>query len=210
MRIDRNYLIYLIAGIFMGVAGATLYFRLRNQVLPAPIIIVPPEPTATLAPTATPGPVNVFISGEVTAPGLYQLAPGSLVADAIHQAGAFTRRAAQEQVNLALTVSEGMQIHVPAVGETAVVVPPISTPPAAAPPVAGESSSGSTGGLININTASQGELTQLPGIGPSTAAAIITFREQNGAFATIEAITNVPGIGNARLEQIRHLITVGE
>jgi len=193
----------------MGVIGATLYFRLRNQVLPAPIIIVPSEPTATLAPTPTPGLVNVFISGEVAAPGLYQLPPGSLVADAINEAGGFSRRAAQELVNLALTVSEGMQIHVPAVGETAVVVPPISTPPAATP-VAGNSSSGSTGGLININTASQGELTQLPGIGPSTAAAIITFREQNGPFASVEAITNVPGIGNARLEQIRHLITVGE
>ena len=209
MKLDRNYLVYLIVGICMGVIGATLYFRLRNQVLPAPIIIVPPEPTPTLAPTPTPGPVNVFISGEVAAPGVYQLQPSSLVADAIEKAGGFTRRAAQEQINLAVTVSEGMQIHVPAAGETAVVVPPISTPPSP-PPSEENNSGGSSGGLININTASQGELTQLPGIGPSTAAAIITFREQNGPFAGVEAITNVPGIGNARLEQIRHLITVGE
>jgi competence protein ComEA len=208
MKFDRNYLIYLIVGICMGVIGATLYFRLRNQVLPAPIIIVPPEPTPTLAPTPTPGPVNVFISGEVAAPGVYQLQPSSLVADAIEKAGGFTRRAAQEQINLAVAVSEGMQIHVPAAGETAVVVPPISTPPS--PPPSEENNSGSSSGLININTASQGELTQLPGIGPSTAAAIITYREQNGAFASVEAITNVAGIGNARLEQIRHLITVGE
>jgi competence protein ComEA len=208
MKFDRNYLIYLIVGICMGVIGATLYFRLRNQVLPAPIIIVPPEPTPTLAPTPTPGPVNVFISGEVAAPGVYQLQPSSLVADAIEKAGGFTRRAAQEQINLAVAVSEGMQIHVPAAGETAVVVPPISTP--LSPPPSEENNRGSSSGLININTASQGELTQLPGIGPTTAAAIITYREQNGPFASVDAITNVAGIGPARLEGIRHLITVGE
>jgi competence protein ComEA len=145
------------------------------------------------------------VSGAVVAPAVYQLPPGSIVAEAIERAGGFTRQAAQEQVNLALPLSDGMQIHVPEVGETAVVIPPISAP---APTAASEQST--TAGSININTASQAELTQLPGIGPSTAAAIIQYREQNGPFGSVEEITNVPGIGAVRLEQIRHLITVGD
>jgi competence protein ComEA len=102
-------------------------------------------------------------------------------------------------------LSDGTQIHVPEVGETPVVIPPISAPTPTAvseQPAANE--------LININSASQGELTELPGIGPSTAAAIIEYREQNGPFASVDDITNVSGIGPVRLEQIRHLITVGE
>jgi competence protein ComEA len=204
MKLDRNYLIYLIVGVCLGAIGTTLYLRLRNQTLPAPIIIMPPEATATPSPTATPGPMNIFVSGEVAAPAVYQLPPGSIVAEAIEKAGGFTRQAAQEQVNLALPLSDGTQIHVPAVGETAVVVPPINVP---APTAASEQPAGN--GLININTASQSELTQLPGIGPSTAAAIIQYREQHGPFNSVEEITNVSGIGGARLEQIRHLITVG-
>jgi competence protein ComEA len=205
MKFERNYLIYFIVGICLGAAGATIYLRLRTQTLPAPIIIVPPEATATPEPTATPGPLNVFVSGAVVAPAVYQLPPGSIVAEAIERAGGFTRQAAQAQVNLALSLSDGMQIHVPEVGETPVVIPPISAP---APTAASEQSTAA--GSININTASQAELTQLPGIGPSTAAAIIQYREQNGPFDSVEAITNVPGIGSVRLEQIRHLITVGD
>jgi competence protein ComEA len=205
MKFDRNYLVYLFVGVCMGIIGTLVSLRLRNQTLPAPIIIVPPEPTATPLPTATPGPLNVFVSGAVVAPAVYQLPPGSIVAEAIEMAGGFTRRAAQEQVNQALSLSDGMQIHVPEVGETAVVIPPISAPTPTAvseQPAANE--------LININSASQGELTELPGIGPSTAAAIIEYREQNGPFASVDDITKVSGIGPVRLEQIRHLITVGE
>jgi competence protein ComEA len=64
-------------------------------------------------------------------------------------------------------------------------------------------------GLININTATQTDLEMLPGIGPSTAADIIAHREANGPFAAIEAIMDVPGIGEGKFEAMRELITVG-
>ena len=62
-------------------------------------------------------------------------------------------------------------------------------------------------GIININTASLQQLDTLPGIGPSTAQSIIDFREENGGFSTIDSLVEVPGIGEATLNEIREFIT---
>ena len=64
-------------------------------------------------------------------------------------------------------------------------------------------------GLIDINLATQADLEMLPGIGPTTAANIIAHREANGPFATIEAIMDVPGIGEGKFAAMKDLITVG-
>ena len=91
-----------------------------------------------------------------------------------------------------------MQIHVPAVGET------VPAPPDRAP----EAFPDLFRDLININGATQPELEQLPGIGPSLAQEIIAFRETHGPFAAIDEITQVSGIGPAKYDQIKDLITV--
>ena len=83
-----------------------------------------------------------------------------------------------------------------------------SPSPAAAPTASTLAAPGTTGLLINVNTASAAELESLPGIGPKTAEAIIAYREEHGPFATIEAITDVKGIGPATLEKMRALITI--
>ncbi len=205
MKLDgRNLLqtgIGVLIGMILGIGGLTL----TNRARPAPIVIQPPP---TIGPTATPGPLRVFVNGEVVAPAVYEFQAGSLVADAIEAAGGFTGDADQTVVNLAFPLADGMQIYVPAVGESA--GPPA---PIVAAPVAGgqeDSSSGATaGGLVNINTANLEELDTLPGVGPATAQRIIDYRDANGPFASIEAIMDVSGIGEATFERLQDLITVG-
>lgn len=81
-----------------------------------------------------------------------------------------------------------------------------STAPGGGPSASARAPSG--GGKVNINTATASQLDALPGIGPSTAENIIKYREANGRFASIDAIKNVPGIGDAKFNQIKDLITI--
>lgn len=200
----RNLLqtgIGVLLGIILGVGGLTL----TNRARPAPIVIQPPP---TFGPTATPGPLRVFVNGEVVAPAVYEFPAGSLVADAIEAAGGFTGEADEDVVNLAFPLADGMQVFVPTVGESAGPPAPIVVAPVGG---GGESSSGGTtaGGLVNINTANLDELDTLPGVGPSTAQRIIDYRDANGPFASIEEIMNVSGIGEVTFERLKDLIAVG-
>ncbi len=123
--------------------------------------------------------------------------------DAIDAAGGLTGAAAADVVNLALPLTSGMHVHIPAlvqVEETPALIEraaPVVIPLDVA-----------TGELINLNTAAIAELELLPGIGPSTAQKIIDYRLANGPFATVEEIQNVSGIGPGKLEQVRALVTV--
>lgn len=177
-----------------------------KRVQPAAIVIQPPPPTVTPAPTGTPAPIRIYVNGQVLAPAVYTLPPDSIVQAAVAAAGGFTGQANTAVVNLAQPLSDGMQIYVPAVGEA------ISAPVTAAQPAASSAGVGgmaaTTNNLININIATLDQLDNLPGIGPSTAANIIQHRENNGPFASIEAIMDVTGIGPAKFGQIKELITV--
>ena len=213
MKIGWPQLIAVVvaAGLLIGVGYGVATLRRNTQ--PAPIEIIPPQPSATIPatvviqPSPTAGPVHVYVSGAVMAPAVYELPPGSLIDDAVRAAGGFTAGADPAAVNLAQPAIDGMQIHVPAQGEQP-TPPPISQPMDAATPAV-RMGGVTIGGLININTAGQTDLEMLPGIGPSTAANIIAYREANGPFAAIEAIMDVPGIGEGKFEAIRDLFTVG-
>jgi len=212
MKIDWRIWIGLVAaGVLLVGAGFALG-RLRGQSEPVGIEIVPPPPTASPAPLPTspppptPGPLRVYVSGAVVNPAVYELSPGSILDDAIRAAGGFAPDADTVAVNLAQPATDGMQIYVPALGEAA-APPPISAPAATVPGV--RMGGVTTAGLIDINQATQVDLELLPGIGPSTAANIIAYREANGPFATIEAIMDVPGIGEGKFGAIEDLITVG-
>ena len=109
-----------------------------------------------------------------------------------------TPRAAADQTNLVYKIEESQLLRIPSVEEAA--APDFSGSAALSP-------SGSAVPFININSAGESELDELPGIGPSTARAIIAFRENNGPFAAIEEIMNVPGIKQSRFEAIRDVIT---
>jgi len=205
----------LVAAVLLVGAGYALANR-HGMAAPTGVEIVPPPATATAAPpptplpTATPGPMRVYVSGAVAHPAVYALPPGSIIDDAVRAAGGFTAAADPVAINLAAPVAEGMQIYVPTQVEGAPTPPPVSAP-AATTAVDGSSRLGSvtTAGLIDINQATATELEMLPGIGPTMAANIVAYREANGPFATIEAIMDVPGIGEGRFAEMKDLITVG-
>jgi competence protein ComEA len=164
------------------------------------IVAVPPHGEALiLSPAPTESPLEIFVSGSVTEPGLYQLALESRVADAIEAAGGFSEDADRQALNLAAKLHDGESIYVPAAGES-LMIPDQGTDN----PLVNQQ--GDT--RININAATQEELENLPGIGPSKAAAIISYRDENGPFQIIEDINNVPGIGPSIFDQIKSLITV--
>jgi competence protein ComEA len=211
---DKRSLVGIFAvGGFLGIIVAVLVMVLSRPIRPAAIEIQVPEPTAPLAtagPTMTAAPevLHVFVSGAVAVSDVYDLPPGSLVKDAIVMAGGFTADANQVVLNQALAVRDGDHIHVPTMAETG-ETPPVISGEAEAPVRAPEVGSGIVGGLVNINTASQAELEDLPGIGPALAQSIIEYREAIGPFETIEDIMKVSGIGTAKFEGMKELITVG-
>lgn len=206
-----SYLLTLFVGIIVGAGGVTL----TGRVQPAQIVIQPPAPTAQPDPTATPGPLRVFVNGAVASPAVYELAPDGIVQQAIEQAGGFTEEADTAVVNLALPLQDGMQIYVPTVDETAEQPQAVINSPAVRTAgieldVAGETAVATDSEIVNINTADVAQLDTLPGIGPSTAEKIVEYRDSNGPFATIDEIMSVSGIGPAKFEQIESFITVGE
>lgn len=148
--------------------------------------------TADIPETGASNSVWVHICGEVAAPGVYEMEPGSRIYDVLLAAGGFTREADQEAVNLAGEISDGLQIVIPSAAETA-----------------GRETGGDSG-LVNINTASKEELCTLPGIGESRAADIISYRETNGPFQTREDIMKVNGIKTSVYEKIKDSITAGK
>jgi competence protein ComEA len=170
-----------------------------------PIEILPPPtalPTPIPAPTPTPGPIHVDVAGEVLAPGVYALAPGSLVADAISLAGGPTQAADLDRINKAVALLDGMQVYVPGIDQPAPVLLLSAAPqvPATAPGQEGLF----VDGIVNINTATLEGLDTLPGIGPATAQRIVDGRP----YGTIEDIMRVKGIGQATLDKIKDRITV--
>ena len=140
----------------------------------------------------------MHVAGAVNAPGVYQLATGSRVIDAVQVAGGFAVDANPDAVNLAALLADSERIYVPALGELM------------APVVTAGNGVGTASEVwpININSATAERLVDLPGVGPATAAAIIAYRDQHGPFASVDQLADVRGIGPAKLDAIRALVTV--
>jgi competence protein ComEA len=173
-------IIYIVIGVLVGLLVAGMVM----------LASVPPAgETITLLPAPTEVPLTVNITGAVTNPGVYLLARGSRVNDALEAAGGLLAEADTSNLNLAALVEDGQELHIPA------LIPGMEI--------------GGTTLLININTATQAELENLPGIGPTLASNIIQYRQQYGSFTLIEDIKSVPGIGDAIFEQIKEKITTG-
>lgn len=160
-------------------------------------------PSAASTPEAAADCVFVHIDGAVVAPGVYELT-GALprVNDAVIAAGGLAGDADTSTLNLAAVLSDGEKIHVPRQGE-AMAAGQTSSGAASGPDVGASSS-----GVININTATAEELDSLPGIGPSTAAAIVEDRERNGPFASPEDLMRVSGIGEGKFSKLKDQIRV--
>jgi competence protein ComEA len=137
----------------------------------------------------------IHVVGAVRRPGLYRLADGARIADALRRAGGATRRADLSLVNLAAPVSDGSQVVVPK-----------RAPPVSGGAAADGGSPAAAAGPIHLNTATVEQLDELPGVGPVTAQKIVDYREQHGAFSAVDDLDAIPGIGPARLEQLRGLV----
>jgi competence protein ComEA len=137
----------------------------------------------------------VHVVGAVRRPGLYRLADGARIAEALRRAGGATRRADLSLVNLAAPVSDGSQIVVPK-----------RAPPVAAGSGPAGAEAAPAAGPVHLNTATVEQLDELPGVGPVTAQKIVDYREQHGAFSSVDDLDAIPGIGPARLEQLRDLV----
>jgi len=184
----RTTIAVFVAVIVMIAAGAALVLGLRPP--PVQITINPPVPTATPGPTATPAPITVYVTGAVARPqSLVTLPAGSRVQDALAAAGGAAAEADLNAVNLAGLLRDGDQVFVPALSAAGNPLPTTMGGP-----------------KVRINLATAEELDALPGIGASTAAAIVAYREQNGPFTALADLDNVEGIGPALLEDIADLI----
>ena len=135
--------------------------------------------------------IFVYVCGAVNAEGVYELPSGSRVYEAIAVAGGFRDDADARNVNQAEVLEDEERIYVPVVGEN---VP--------------ADFASEQDGKININKASKEELMTLPGVGESRADSIIKYREEAGAFQSIEDIMNVSGIKEGLYEKIKDLITI--
>ena len=147
---------------------------------------------------AADGVLVVDVKGMVASPGVYELEVGSRLFEAIEKAGGFTDSANREAVNLALRLEDEMVVYVPKEGEDE----------GAGPVLAVEMNETDHEDTININEATEADLLTLQGVGPSKAAAIIGYREENGPFATVEELMNVSGIGEKTFEALEPFIRV--
>jgi competence protein ComEA len=173
--------------------GSKLLAKPQTSVDLAPPV-APPTETAT-ATTA----VVVDIVGAVRRPGLYRLAQGARIADAVSRAGGATRKADLALINLAAPLADGEQVVVPRRGSAALAAPSGATGSSATPGVP-------AGGPVHLSTATLEQLDSLPGIGPVTAQKILDYRQKHGAFTSVDELDAVPGIGPARLDQLQDLV----
>jgi competence protein ComEA len=194
----------LLGGLLLVVAllvGARFVLRAGTPAGSAapPIVGSADDPSGAVAAggvAGVPAKLVVYVVGAVRRPGLYRVGPGSRVADAVARAGGVTRKADPAGLNLAAPVVDGEQILVPAMLPRAVAAAEgLAVPGAGAP-----------AGPIQLSSATAEQLDSLPGIGPATAAKILGYRSEHGAFHSVDELDEVPGIGPARVEQLRGLV----
>jgi competence protein ComEA len=189
----KPYQLFIYAGLALVILiGVVVLLTYRPPV--TTITILPPPPTRTPAPSQTPGPVRVYVTGAVVNPGTtHTLPPGSRVENAIEIAGGFSLDADIQSVNMAALLRDGDQINVASVRVSRANPDATNVIP-------------TNSGPIRINSATAAELERLPGVGPAIAQRIIDYRNKNGAFKTLADLDKIPGIGAARLNEWKDLI----
>jgi len=145
--------------------------------------------------------VVVHVAGAVREPGVYHFTPGARAEDAVRAAGGTTGDAVPSAVNLAAPLQDGQQLYLPTrdeleAGTAPAVVSGADTPHAP------------SGQTLDINSASETELQELPGIGPALSARIVEFRNANGPFASLDELDAVSGIGPALMAQLKPLVRI--
>ena len=162
--------------------------------------------------------IYVHVCGAVIKPNVYELPAGSRVYEAVQMAGGFTEDADESYVNQAQTLSDGVKLVIPTIEQTQAMITENAEVDLIG--IVGEQNdiqgtsasvqggAASSDGKININTATEAELCNIPGIGATRAAAIVAYRQEKGGFSAIEDIMNVSGIKEGTYEKIKDSIKV--
>ncbi|WP_425394470.1 ComEA family DNA-binding protein [Actinoplanes subtropicus] len=158
--------------------------------------VLEPSGHAGASPVATE--LVVAVGGKVRKPGLVRLPPGARVADALDAAGGAEPGVDVAMLNLARKVVDGELIMVGVTPSPGVAMPAGPAATGAAAP----------GGLVNLNTATLADLDTLPGVGPVLAQRILAARDAQGGFKAVSDLRKVDGIGDARYEQLKDLVTI--
>ena len=192
-------LLYLGYGLLAALVAAGALLVITRQPAGLPVQLQNPP---------TPMPLRVHVAGAVVAPGVYTLAPGSIVQDALAAAGGATGQADLTHLNLAHRLQDGEQVLVPELAPTSAI--PSTAAPTASSGVTSTPgpATPSSGNRLNINTASAAELDTLPHVGPALAQRIVDYRTAHGPFRAVEDIMQVSGIGPATFADIKDLITI--
>jgi len=166
------------------------------------------DPTPSTTVKGIPTTIAVHVAGAVTHPGVVELHAGARVIDAVEAVGGALADGDLDRLNLAAKVTDGERVYVAKVGQ--------ADPGVVGGDGSGTSGTGSTvdgsgstpGGKVNLNTATQAQLEELPGIGPTYAEAIVAERQRRGGFASVNDLRSVRGIGDKRFAQLAPLVTV--
>src|SRR5699024_1926965 len=146
--------------------------------------------------------ILVDIKGAVKSPAVYKMEQDARVQDVVDKAGGFKNHADETMINLAQKLTDEMVIYVPIEGEVPLDGLPLIASDSTTNPQATEE------GKVHLNSATQAEIETLNGIGPKKAESILIYREENGPFQSVEQLTEVSGIGDKTVENIRDQLVV--
>ena len=163
---------------------------------------------STFVVATTNGVVVVHVAGAVRFPGVVTVRAPARANDALLAAGGALRTADLNAVNLALIVVDGEQLFIPTRGRQSTTSIPIGRVTKGPPAQSSQSVTSTIDRIVDLNSATALQLEALPGVGPSTAKAIVTYRAAHGPFATINDLLDVRGIGPAKLDAMRARLRV--
>ncbi len=161
--------------------------------------------------------IVIHVTGAVNTEGIVEIKEGGRIADAVEEAGGFSENADISQINLAYQLEDGQKIYIPSIADEKIkeeekVLQKEYVTDEAGDDIIVEDETSSVKSKenikVNINTADQAELEQIPGVGEATAQKIIEYRKTNGKFKNIEDIKNVSGIGDSKFENMKEKICV--
>jgi len=199
----------VVACLSVAVAGAWVLASRPHRLAPvsaqvsgSPQVAVSPggslaSPVASGSPPA--GVIVVDVVGKVGHPGVYRLPGGARVTDAIAAAGGATSGVDLTRINLARKVADGEQIAVGVSG---------AGPSGGSVPAPGAGSGSPSGGLVDLNSATVGQLDGLPGVGPVLAQRILDWRTAHGRFDSVDQLRSITGIGDSKFADLRALVSV--
>jgi len=143
------------------------------------------------------GKIIVDIKGEINKPGVYELEGDARVKEVILEAGGLTKQAEEKQLNLAEKLQDQQMIYIPNKEEAEEMEEQ-----------GDKQAENNNEDTIDINTAEINELQEISGVGPAKAQAIVDYREENGAFESIDELNEISGFGEKTVEKLRDSIKI--